>query len=41
MIVSFAGGITTVKLDTTGDGKADYQVKINGDVTGETGAWLL
>ncbi|MCE3289157.1 MAG: hypothetical protein K0R83_1169 [Caulobacter sp.] len=41
MIVSFAGGITTVKLDTTGDGKADYQVKINGDVTGDTGDWVL
>ncbi|MCE3289609.1 MAG: Ca2+-binding protein toxin-related, partial [Caulobacter sp.] len=41
MTVSFAGGITTVRIDTSGDGKADYQVKINGDVTGETGDWLL
>ncbi|MDB5470874.1 MAG: hemagglutinin/hemolysin-like protein, partial [Caulobacter sp.] len=41
MTVTFAGGLTTVRLDTTGDGKVDYQVKINGDVTGETGSWLL
>ncbi|MDB5469294.1 MAG: hemolysin-type calcium-binding repeat family protein [Caulobacter sp.] len=41
MTLSFAGGITTLKLDTTGDGKVDYQMKINGDVTGESGDWLL
>jgi Ca2+-binding RTX toxin-like protein len=41
MTLSFAGGITTVRLDVTGDGKVDYQVKINGDVTGEWGDWLL
>ena len=41
MTLTFAGGITTVRLDTTGDGKVDYQVKINGDVTGESGDWLL
>ena len=41
MTVTFASGSTTVRLDIDGDGKADYQVKINGDVTAETGDWLL
>jgi hypothetical protein len=41
MTVSFASGQTTVKLDINGDGKAEYQMRINGDVTGETGDWLL
>ncbi len=39
--LTFAGGITTLRLDSTGDGKADYQMKINGDVTGESGDWML
>jgi hypothetical protein len=41
MTLSFAGGITTLKLDQNGDGKADYQLKINGDVTGDSAGWLL
>ena len=41
MTLTFAGGVTTVRLDTNGDGKTDYQVKINGDVTADTGGWLL
>ena len=41
MTVTFAAGITTVRLDINGDGKTDYQVKINGDVTGDTAGWLL
>ena len=41
MTLTFAGGITTLKLDVNGDGKVDYQMKINGDVTGESGSWLL
>ena len=41
MTLTFAGGVTTVRLDTNGDGKTDYQVKINGDVTADTGSWLL
>ncbi len=41
MTLTFAAGITTVRLDTNGDGKADYQVKINGDVTGDSGGWML
>ncbi len=41
MTLTFAGGVTTLRLDTTGDGKADYQVKINGDVTGDSAGWML
>ncbi|MDB5470722.1 MAG: hemolysin-type calcium-binding repeat family protein [Caulobacter sp.] len=41
MTLTFAGGITTVRLDVNGDAKVDYQMKINGDVTGESGDWLL
>jgi Ca2+-binding RTX toxin-like protein len=41
MTLTFAGGITTLRIDTTGDGRADYQMRINGDVTGESGDWLL
>ena len=41
MTLTFSGGITTLRLDINGDGKVDYQMKINGDVTGENGDWLL
>ncbi len=41
MTLSFAAGITTLRLDVNGDGKADYQMKINGDVTGDSAGWLL
>ncbi|RYF89185.1 MAG: calcium-binding protein, partial [Caulobacteraceae bacterium] len=41
MTVGFAAGITTVKLDINGDGKTDYQMRINGDVTSDTGDWIL
>jgi len=41
MTIGFAGGITTVRLDINGDGKAEYQLRINDDVTGETGDWIL
>ncbi len=41
MTLTFAGGITTLRLDVNGDGRVDYQLKINGDVTGESGGWLL
>ncbi|MBX3478947.1 MAG: FG-GAP repeat protein [Caulobacter sp.] len=41
MTLTFAGGVTIVRLDIDGDGRTDYQVKINGDVTGDTGGWLL
>lgn len=41
MTLTFAGGITTLRLDVNGDAKVDYQMKINGDVTAESGDWLL
>lgn len=41
MTVSFSGGVTTVLLDIDGDAKADYRMRINGDVTGDTDGWLL
>ncbi|NBB16569.1 hypothetical protein GVN21_14495 [Caulobacter sp. SLTY] len=41
MTLNFAGGITTVLLDVDGDRIADYGLRINGDVTGDTGGWVL
>ena len=41
MTLTFAAGITTVRLDIDGNGVAEYQAKINGDVTGDYGGWLL
>ncbi|MBI1408174.1 MAG: RTX toxin, partial [Caulobacter sp.] len=41
MTLSFSGGETLLRLDVDGDGNADYQLKINGDVTGDSGNWLL
>jgi Ca2+-binding RTX toxin-like protein len=41
MTLTFASGQTTLRLDVNGDGKADYQMKINGDVTHESGHWML
>jgi len=41
MTLKFAGGTTTLSLDVDGDSKVDYLLKINGDVTGESGRWLL
>ncbi|MDB5469292.1 MAG: hypothetical protein JWR84_852, partial [Caulobacter sp.] len=41
MIVVIEGANTVIKLDVTGDGKADYQMKINGDVRADVGDWLL
>jgi hypothetical protein len=41
MTLTFAAGVTTLRLDTTGDGRVDYQMKINGDVTGDSGGWSL
>ncbi|RYF89643.1 MAG: type I secretion target, partial [Caulobacteraceae bacterium] len=41
MTLTFAAGITTLKLDINGDAKADYTLKINGDVTGDSGRWML
>ncbi|MDB5472530.1 MAG: Ca2+-binding protein toxin-related [Caulobacter sp.] len=41
MTLTFAAGITTVRLDIDGNGVAEYQVRINGDVSGDWGGWLL
>ncbi|WGM38633.1 FG-GAP-like repeat-containing protein [Caulobacter sp. NIBR1757] len=36
-----ANNTSTLRLDVNGDGKADYQLTINGDVRADTGGWLL
>ncbi|MBX3479860.1 MAG: FG-GAP repeat protein [Caulobacter sp.] len=41
MTLSFSGGHTLLRLDIDGDGRVDYQMKINGDVTGDSGGWIL
>eukprot|EP01030_Chromulinospumella_sphaerica_P034459 gene34459-biopygen15925 len=41
MTLAYASGPTTVRLDVDGNGVAEYQLKINGDVTGQTAGWLL
>ncbi|HYE47598.1 MAG TPA: FG-GAP-like repeat-containing protein [Caulobacter sp.] len=41
MVLKFAAGTTTLELDIDGDSSADYRLKINGDVTGDTGGWIL
>jgi Ca2+-binding RTX toxin-like protein len=41
MTLTFGGGTTTLRLDTDGDGAADYLMKINGNVTADSGGWLL
>jgi len=32
---------TLLSLDVDGDGKADYQMKINGDVHSDSPGWIL
>lgn len=41
MTLSFAGGVTTLSLDVDGDRITDYRLRINGDVTGDSGNWAL
>ncbi|MDQ0463476.1 Ca2+-binding RTX toxin-like protein [Caulobacter ginsengisoli] len=41
MTLSFAAGVTTLQLDVNGDGRADYRMTIAGNVTGDSGGWLL
>ncbi len=36
-----ASNTSTLRLDVNGDGKADYQMTLNGDVRADTGGWLL
>jgi Ca2+-binding RTX toxin-like protein len=41
MTLTFAAGQTILRLDLNGDARVDYQMRINGDVTGDSGGWLL
>ncbi|MDQ0463374.1 Ca2+-binding RTX toxin-like protein [Caulobacter ginsengisoli] len=41
MTLVFASGTTTLQLDLDGDGVADYRMKISGNVTGDSGGWVL
>ncbi|HYE47549.1 MAG TPA: hypothetical protein VEA44_17420 [Caulobacter sp.] len=41
MTLTFAAGTTTLALDIDGDQRADYLMRINGDVRAESGGWLL
>ncbi|HYE46397.1 MAG TPA: hypothetical protein VEA44_11570 [Caulobacter sp.] len=41
MTLTFTAGATTLALDTDGDGQPDYVMRINGDVTGDSGGWAL
>jgi Ca2+-binding RTX toxin-like protein len=41
LIYSAATNQTVISLDADGDGKADYQMKITGDVHLDSGGWIL
>ncbi|MBI1406606.1 MAG: hypothetical protein GC145_10825 [Caulobacter sp.] len=41
MTLTLMGGQTLLRLDIDGDGRVDYQMKINGDVTHDSGGWIL
>ncbi|MDQ0462926.1 Ca2+-binding RTX toxin-like protein [Caulobacter ginsengisoli] len=41
MTLTFAAGSTVLALDVDGDGRADYRMIIAGNVTGDSGGWLL
>lgn len=41
MTLLYTAGVTLLRLDVTGDGKPDFQMKINGDVTAASGDWVL
>jgi Ca2+-binding RTX toxin-like protein len=41
MTLTFGAGTTTLRLDTDGDGTADYLMKINGNVTADSAGWVL
>ena len=41
MTLTFSAGKTTLLLDVNGDGSADYRMTITGNVTGDSGSWLL
>jgi Ca2+-binding RTX toxin-like protein len=41
LTLTLAGGNTLLALDVDGDGRADYRMTISGNVTGDSGGWLL
>ena len=41
MTLTLSGGQTNPRLDVNGDGKPEHPMKINGDVTGDSGGWRL
>jgi Ca2+-binding RTX toxin-like protein len=41
MTLTLSGGNTLLALDVDGDGRADYRMTIAGNVTGDSGGWLL
>jgi Ca2+-binding RTX toxin-like protein len=41
MTLTLSGGNTLLALDVDGDGRADYRMTISGNVTGDSGGWVL
>jgi Ca2+-binding RTX toxin-like protein len=43
MTLTYAAGnnITTLRLDVDGDGKADYALRLDGNVTADSASWML
>lgn len=43
MSLSYSAGsnTTTLRLDVDGDGRADYQLRLDGDVRADSGTWML
>jgi Ca2+-binding RTX toxin-like protein len=41
MTLTFGAGVTTLRLDTDGDGFADYMMRINGNITADSAGWTL
>lgn len=41
MALTYVFGVTLLQLDVDGDGHADYQMRIAGNVTGDSGGWVL
>ncbi|MDQ0464117.1 Ca2+-binding RTX toxin-like protein [Caulobacter ginsengisoli] len=41
LTLTLSGGSTLLALDVDGDGRADYRMTIVGNVTGDSGGWLL
>ncbi|MDQ0464115.1 Ca2+-binding RTX toxin-like protein [Caulobacter ginsengisoli] len=41
MTLTLSGGNTLLALDVDGDGRADYRMTIAGNVTGDSGGWIL